>query len=137
MSDRRFDIDALKDLAGGRVFARGDAYWRDGRVQILAADEACVRARVAGSEDYRVELTGQGTAVAGTCTCPAFEDQLVCKHMVATALAVNDAGAGAEASAGLARIREYLETRPACARRPSRHRISPISNCDLRANGTS
>jgi tetratricopeptide (TPR) repeat protein len=116
MSDEagfRFDINALEALAGSRVFARGQAYSRDGRVQIMTIDQTSIRARVTGSQDYRVELTGQGTNVGGTCTCPAVEHQLFCKHMVATALAVNEAGASAEDSTGLARIREYLETRPA------------------------
>lgn len=108
----RFDVDALKALAGSRVFARGEAYSRDGRVHILAIDAVRVRARVTGSEDYRVELIGRGTTVGGTCTCPAFEDQVVCKHMIATALAVNESGGGAEDLAGLVRIREYLESRP-------------------------
>jgi hypothetical protein len=111
-ADLRFDIDAVAELAGSQVFARGEAYSRDGRVRILAADAVSVRARVTGSQDYRVELTGRGATVGGTCTCPAFEDQVVCKHMVATALAVNGAGGGAEDLGGLARIRAYLGSRP-------------------------
>ena len=47
-------------------------------------------AQVAGTEDYRTELTGRGEDFDGECSCPAFEDWGFCKHMVATALAAND-----------------------------------------------
>lgn len=113
MSDKagfRVDIGALEALAGSRVFSRGQAYFREGRVQILSIDTARVKARVAGSQDYRVELTSRGATVGGTCTCPAFEDQVVCKHMVATALVAHEADP--EEATGLTRIREYLEARP-------------------------
>jgi hypothetical protein len=31
----RFDIDALRELAGAKVFARGEAYHRGGQIEIL------------------------------------------------------------------------------------------------------
>jgi uncharacterized Zn finger protein len=37
----RFNIDALRELAGDKGFARGEAYHRDGQVQILAIDSDC------------------------------------------------------------------------------------------------
>ena len=38
----RFDIDALRDLAGDKVFARGLAYHQAGQVTILAVEPARV-----------------------------------------------------------------------------------------------
>jgi uncharacterized Zn finger protein len=49
----RFDIAALKRLAGG-AFTRGEAYHRDGRVEILAFQPTRVLAQVTGTEAYRV-----------------------------------------------------------------------------------
>ena len=107
----RFDVAALREIAGDKVFGRGQAYHRDGQVEILAIERGRVVARVAGTEDYRTELTGRGEDIGGECSCPAFEDWGFCKHMVATALAANAQGgeADAEGVGAFARIREHLE----------------------------
>lgn len=106
----RFDVEALRELAGDKVFARGEDYHRDGQVLILSIRAERVVAQVAGTEDYRTELSGRGAAIAGHCSCPAFVDWGFCKHMVATALAANAAGPEAEAAGAgaLARIRDHL-----------------------------
>ncbi len=105
----RFDVEALRRLAGA-AFARGEAYHRDGRVEILAIEPRRVLAQVTGTEDYRVNLIGAGETIKGECTCPAFEDYGFCKHMVATALAANeiDPGFEPESAGALARIRAHL-----------------------------
>jgi uncharacterized Zn finger protein len=111
-SGLRFDIDTLRDLAGGKTFERGQAYDRDGSVRILILDPARVLAQVAGTEDYRTEVIGRGRKIAGNCSCPAFEDRGFCKHMVATALAANAATRdGVEEVGSLARIRDHLKTK--------------------------
>ena len=106
----RFDIRALRDLAGDKVFDRGKAYHRDGQVEILAIDPGWVLARVAGTEDYRTKVTGCGEDIAGECSCPAFEDVGFCKHMVAVALTANAVvvDPDAEGTDALSRIREHL-----------------------------
>ena len=107
----RFSIDALRDRAGDKVFARGEAYHRGGQVQILTIEPKRVLAQVAGTEDYRTELTGRGSNIGGHCSCPAFGDWGVCKHMVAVALAANALGPEAEAEGAgvLSRIRDHLK----------------------------
>lgn len=107
----RFDVAALRKLAGDKVFARGEAYHRDGQVELLSVERDRVLAQVAGSEDYRTVLTGRGKTIGGECSCPAYSDWGFCKHMVATALAVNKAGdeERAEAPTGLDRIRAHLK----------------------------
>lgn len=111
----RFDLRTLKDLAGDKVYARGEAYARDGKVEILDSRPGRVLTQVAGGDDYRCLVTGQGTAIAGECSCPAFARDGFCKHMVAAALAANAAAASGEAGTGsvLERIRAHLETRNA------------------------
>ena len=111
----RFDLDTVRERAGGRSFVRGEAYYRDGSVEILSLTPKRIVARVAGTEDYRTVLAGRGTVFEGECSCPAFADWGFCKHMVATALAANSAGDGAEgeAEAALSRIRKHLKSKSA------------------------
>src|SRR5438132_10882574 len=110
----RFDIATLRELAGAKSFARGQEYYRDGCVEILSLGSNKVVAEASGTEDYRTVLIGRGKDIDGNCSCPAFGDQGFCKHMVATALAVNAAGDGAdgEADAALSRIRQHLKAKP-------------------------
>ena len=105
----RFDVNALRDLAGNKVFARGEAYHGEGQVQILSLEPARVLAQVAGTEDYRTVLTGRGREIGGECSCRAFVDWGFCKHMVATALAANEAGDELEGGGALSRIRGHLK----------------------------
>jgi uncharacterized Zn finger protein len=105
----RFDVKALQDLAGEKVFARGDAYFRSGQVSLLSVDPQRVLAEVAGSEDYRTLVTGRGSRIGGECSCRAFEDRGFCKHMVAAALAANASGDAAEETGALSRIRDHLK----------------------------
>jgi uncharacterized Zn finger protein len=109
----RFDPGELAALTGDRTFARGEAYHRGGKVTILSLAADRVLAQVAGTEDYRVTLSGRGRAIDGSCSCRAFEDSGFCKHMVATALAANEAAASGQADGpdSLGRIRAHLKTR--------------------------
>ncbi len=72
------------------MFSRGLAYNEKGRVKIKSADDMRIVAVVSGSQDYRVELRMESRTLSGMCNCRAREDSLVCKHMVAAALAAND-----------------------------------------------
>lgn len=109
----RFDPEALRSLAGDKVFARGQAYADTGSVEILNIEPTRVLARVAGTEDYRTEVTGNATAIDGECACPAFERDGFCKHMVAVALVANDGVTSGETEDWdtLGRVRDYLRTK--------------------------
>jgi len=115
----RFDVTALRNLAGAKVFERGEDYHADGQVEILSLEPERVLAQVTGSDDYRTVLAGRGKKIGGECSCPAFTDWGFCKHMVATALAANQAldfaaagnGAAVDGAGTLGRIRAHLKTR--------------------------
>lgn len=106
----RFDVGALRALAGEQVFARGEAYHRGGYVEILSIEPGRIFAQVSGAEDYRTELTRGHKAIGGECSCPAFEYWGFCKHMVAAALAVNALtdDAAAKVVGARIRIRDHL-----------------------------
>jgi uncharacterized Zn finger protein len=110
---RRFDVAALRDVAGEKVFARGVEYHEDGEVEIVTFDRARVLATVTGSDVYRCELVGAGQKFSGVCSCPAFSDWGFCKHLVATALTANSLGPRAieQACSRFAKIREHLRAK--------------------------
>jgi uncharacterized Zn finger protein len=112
-ASHRFDVAALRDAAGDKVFARGAAYHEGGHVEIVTFDSARIVARVAGSEVYRCELVGAGKKFSGECSCRAFDEWGFCKHLVATALTANSLGSGAleQASSRFAKIREHLRAK--------------------------
>ena len=109
MGHTPFDLQFLSDQSGPKVFARGEAYAEAGLVEIIDAADDAVLAHVEGTETYVVQLTP--SAGLGLCTCPAFVDFGVCKHIVATALVYNGLSDGEVRSAKgrFARLREGLE----------------------------
>lgn len=87
----RFDVEVIRAAAGDKAFGRGQAYFAGGQVEVLGIERAEVHARVAGMQIYRTKLRHAGRRVSGECSCPAFSDRGdFCKHLVATALAVNE-----------------------------------------------
>jgi uncharacterized Zn finger protein len=80
-------LRAIRKLADERTLARGEAYFHDGNVGALDADEYEVRAQVQGTQRYRVRIAaGPDEALEYECTCPVGEDATCCKHVVAVAL---------------------------------------------------
>lgn len=88
----RFAPNHLRTLAGAAAFARGEALLAAGAVNLWSAGSEQIIAVVRGGEDYRVRLRGSASRISGDCTCPAFDREGWCKHLVATALAANAAG---------------------------------------------
>src|SRR5215212_12017437 len=87
------NVERLAARAGATIAARGRAYyaqkWRL-RVQHVSADEAFVK--VQGSQRYEVEFWNEGGRVRAFCDCPyaGYEEDVVCKHVVAAALFLRD-----------------------------------------------
>ena len=81
----------LRELAGPKVYARGEKYCADGHVHLHehTRDEAI--GEVSGSQPYRVELNLASGKLAAECTCPAMADHGFCKHAVALGLHLIDA----------------------------------------------
>jgi hypothetical protein len=66
---------------------RGTAYFHDGAVGLLDADEYEVRTSVQGTQRYRVRLAaGSDGELEYECDCPVGDDGIFCKHAVAVAL---------------------------------------------------
>lgn len=104
----------LKQLAGDKVFQRGQVYHERGHVNSVHERDTSVRAWVRGTGTYQVTLSEHAGRLAGDCTCPHARDGYFCKHMVATALAwldVQDQGDQAPADPWTL-VRDYLGAQP-------------------------
>ena len=77
----------IRSLAGERYYARGEAYFNEGRVRGLTEYRGKVTAKVTGTEDYRVKLWADGDSIGYSCSCPLGDDGEFCKHCVAVGLA--------------------------------------------------
>ncbi len=98
---RATDGPLLRELAGARVFGRGQTYAQGGAVQALSvswdADDLRAQATVSGTQDYAVDWRiDRDGAVDANCDCPHAQDGCFCKHQVALGLALHALLAGAE-----------------------------------------
>ncbi len=87
--DNLLQPDHLKSLAGAAAFKRGEAYFREGRVEIEADEEERVAGTVEGSEDepYHAWIEATADDLRCDCSCPVGDRGEFCKHLVALALA--------------------------------------------------
>lgn len=76
----------LRELAGPKVYARGETYLADGAVRLREHTRDGAIGEVTGSHPYRVELRLVPKGLAAECTCPAMSDSGFCKHAVALGL---------------------------------------------------
>ena len=68
----------------GYAFARGDRYWREGRVISCVRDGDTLDGVVDGSERYHVRVSAGKRGLVSDCTCPVQDP--ICKHAVALGL---------------------------------------------------
>jgi len=87
MSNPALNLRKIRALAGKVWFARGEAYYQQGRVTELSEHNGKLSAIVTGTEDYRVRLWTEDNELGYSCTCPLGDDEQFCKHCVAAALA--------------------------------------------------
>lgn len=81
--------DVLQQLAGDRIFQRGEDYVR--YVHGLHVVGTSARGSIQAKRIYAVRLDWSGPEPRGSCTCPHFADGHFCKHLVALGLAAIDA----------------------------------------------
>lgn len=106
-----FDLDALRDHLPDKLFQRGEGYAEGGRVTVIGEHHGRVVAQIVGeSGEYTVEVS-EADVTDAVCSCPAFDDWGLCKHMAALALVANalDAEAADAARARLTRLEQALE----------------------------
>jgi len=87
MAKLTLNISTVRALAGDLWFARGEAYFQEGRVTELNEHNGKLNAIVSGAQAYRVRLRIEEDDLSYSCSCPLGEDLEFCKHCVAAALA--------------------------------------------------
>lgn len=112
---QQITFDTLKQLAGAKIFQRGEEYFGTGAVSLRQVSEQKISAHVEGTENYQVALWDDN-GLAYDCNCPHALEGYFCKHCVATGLAWL-AGQGIEAETPqkpkkdpYTCIRDYLST---------------------------
>lgn len=123
MEAPRFTFLDVKYVDSDAMFARAEKLFRDGKVgtikEIGLGSRAGYRAVVKGTHPYEVRVSARKVD-EGDCACPMGERELLCKHMLALALAVltatgvkeepaptNLAEAKLQVTAGMRKIRAY------------------------------
>jgi hypothetical protein len=72
------------------VRSRGREYFAWGKVRIQSGSRTDIRAQVAGSSTYKVELRLENNRLHVYCSCPFFhKNETVCKHIWAAILAAD------------------------------------------------
>ena len=84
---KQLNIRKLRRLAGDLWFARGEAYFQEGRVSELREHQGKLTARIRGTRNYSVKLWTDEGGLQSSCSCPLGDDEQFCKHCVAVALA--------------------------------------------------
>src|SRR4051794_32933509 len=87
--------EALIDLAGAAVFARGRAYFSQGLVQLTCCEPQRIEGRAFGQDVYGLSLRFTQGAWTTYCECPAFREMTLCKHLVAAMMTGRAAMSGA------------------------------------------
>jgi uncharacterized Zn finger protein len=101
--------EMLQHKAGAKSFWRGLGY-RDSVIELRVLRRH-VAARVAGADEYSVELAWSGSLISGACSCPYGEQGFFCKHCVAVGLVLLDRGdAVPPADAEDVELRSHLRT---------------------------
>jgi uncharacterized Zn finger protein len=85
------NLNMLRRLADPRSFGRGEQYFNLELVRSLSEYDGTITAKVKGTHTYTVKLWQDGGALRHSCTCPMGDEDIFCKHCVATGLAWIDA----------------------------------------------
>jgi len=83
--------NSFKNKIDSNIYNRGFDYYKNGWVTITDSDRDLVKAIVSGNQDYKVIIViSKNGEFAGTCNCPAFSKQKICKHIAATLICINE-----------------------------------------------
>lgn len=106
-----FDLDALREHLPDKLYQRGEGYAEGGRVNVIGQHGGRVAAHIDGeSGRYTVEVN-EADVTDAVCSCPAFDDWGLCKHMAALAIVANalDTAAADDVRGRLVRLEQALE----------------------------
>jgi uncharacterized Zn finger protein len=104
------NVHQLQRLSSASSFARGEVYYREGRVTKVSEHEGSVHGIVVGQHAYQVSLTPEDDEIEYSCDCPVGMDGEFCKHLVAAGLTwINDQPGERRRETDQAAIRAFLD----------------------------
>ncbi|MFP4167365.1 MAG: SNF2-related protein [Desulfonatronovibrionaceae bacterium] len=89
----------LYDFFPPHIRTRGNAYFKDGRVNLEKADKNHIKGTVSGSRKYQVEVISEEDRFGVFCSCPHFASGEACKHLWAAARKADSVLEGAKKAA--------------------------------------
>ena len=90
LSDDLIDLASIRRRAGAQIYARGESYYRQGRVKLLRLQPSSATFEVWGTYLYSVFIELQEGVLRAGCSCPYSSGGETCKHQVAAALMLKD-----------------------------------------------
>lgn len=73
--------ELLYEFFKPQIRTRGNAYFRDGRVNLEKAEKHHIRGAVFGTRKYKVEIISEEDRLGAYCGCPHFARGMACKHL--------------------------------------------------------
>ena len=110
-----------------RTRAKGEAYFKEGRVTLERVGDEYIEAAVRGTEIYEVRLIRDlEDLVDYRCTCPCYARDYECKHIWATIVAVRSAEEEETRARAEARAKRGIAgAAPLAGREPGRPLVEP------------
>lgn len=91
LTEEMFDLNRLQRYVGATIYERGRMYYQQGRVSIDYVEEdyaTCIVKGQGGIYDVHIELDRNNLFFF--CNCPYAEEGRICKHIVASVMAVRE-----------------------------------------------
>jgi len=81
------DLPTIQQAVSAAVFKRGVDYYQQGKVELQSVnDKGVLVGSGSGSQEYKVVVYTAMLPLTGSCSCPASNYEVFCKHCVALAL---------------------------------------------------
>jgi superfamily II DNA or RNA helicase len=99
MNDKLFEVlhkntaQAISMLTDEKTFQRGRIYCSEGRAESFSWDkqnEGRLIILIRGSKEYRVTIKLMNETLRCLCTCPAWQMEHICKHIICALLAARE-----------------------------------------------
>ncbi len=83
----------LRTLAGEDETRMGERLFRAGRVKITEQSAKLLRCQVVDDGRYEVNITAEAGASGHKCSCPTYQENGACRHIVAALMTCQEGGA--------------------------------------------
>ncbi len=108
MRPPHFTIQDIKYAEDSQTFQRAQDMFRSGKIGTIREDIRGYSARIQGTKTYDVSVSYKRIDV-GSCSCYLGQNDTLCKHMLALALAVLDKSGGLQTNEPITNLNEVQE----------------------------